>query len=132
GDDPARAAVAPLLNELRGELLVLPSDDVVAKHLDMMAFEQRVLTTPRVERPARRINRPRRTAFVFGCIAVTITSCGLSAAGSLPEPLQHITDSIAHTLGVPQPHDSGTSTGSAPTTAPEPTTPAATEHRATN
>ena len=28
GDDAARAAVAPLLNELRGELLVLPRDDV--------------------------------------------------------------------------------------------------------
>ena len=123
GDDAARAAVAPLLDDLRAELLVLPREDIVDKHLDMMAFEQRVLSTPRVDRPARKVwNRPRRTAFVLGCIAATITSCGLSAAGALPEPLQHITDSIAHTLGVPQPHDSGTSTGAGPT-APDATEP---------
>ena len=30
-------------------------------------------------------------------------SCGLSAAGALPAPLQHITESIARTFGVPQP-----------------------------
>jgi hypothetical protein len=115
-DDADRAAVAPLLNELRGELLVLPREAVVEKHLGLMAFEQRVLTTPRVERPVRRVaNRPRRTAFVFSSIAATIASCGLSAAGALPEPLQHITDTIAHTLGVPQSHDDGTSTGHAPT-----------------
>jgi len=128
GDDAARAAVAPLLEELRGELLVLPREPVVEKHLDMMAFEQRVLSAPQVERPVRRVrNRPRRTAFVFGCIAATIASCGLSAAGALPEPLQQITDTIAHTLGVPQPHDDGTSTGTAPSTEPEATTPS-TEH----
>jgi hypothetical protein len=121
GDDAARAAVAPLLDELRGELLLLPRAEVVEQHLDLMAFEQRVLSTPRVERPARRAtNRPRRAAFVFGCITATIASCGLSAAGALPEPLQQITDKIADTLGVPQPHDNGTSTGTAPTTEPEP------------
>jgi hypothetical protein len=125
GDDAARAAVAPLLDELRGELLTLPPADVVEKHLGMMAFEQRVLTAPaRPERPARRLlNRPRRTAFVFGCITATIASCGLSAAGALPEPLQRITDTIAHTLGVPQPNDDGTSTGTAPTVVPKPTVP---------
>ena len=49
--------------------------------------------------------RPRRAAFVIArACARTFASCGLSAAGALPEPLQHITDSIAHTLGVPQPH----------------------------
>ena len=124
GDDAARAAVAPLLDELRGELLVLPREAVVEKHLDMMAFEERVLSTPRVVRPVRRVrNQPRRAAFVFGCIAATIASCGLSAAGALPEPLQHITDRIADTLGVPQPHDNGTSTGSAPLAVPETTAP---------
>ena len=63
GDDAARAAVAPLLADLRAELLVLPSEAIVEQHLDSMAFEQRVLAPPRVERVVRRVtNRPRRAA----------------------------------------------------------------------
>jgi hypothetical protein len=100
-----RAAAAPLLNELRGELLVMPREEVVTDHLAMMEFEQQVLATPRLVRRTRSsLVRPRRTAFVVTCVCTTVVSCGLSAAGALPQPLQKITDSIARTLGVPQPH----------------------------
>jgi len=85
GDDAARDAVAPVLNELRAELLVLPSESVVEKHVDMMTFERQVLgTTPRVARKSRAaMSRPRRTAFVLAAVSATVASCGLSAAGAL-------------------------------------------------
>ena len=81
----------------------MPREEIVEHHLEMMAFEQQILATPRFVSPrvGRRSPSPRRTAFVIACVCTTIASCGLSAAGALPEPLQHITDSIAHTLGVP-------------------------------
>src|SRR5437667_4248715 len=98
-DDAVRAAVAPLLNELRTELNVLPREQVVEQHLYMMSFERQVLDARRPVRTPRRrtvASRPRRTAVVLACVTATVASCGLSAAGALPEPLQHITDSIAH------------------------------------
>jgi hypothetical protein len=112
-DDSVRASVAPLLSDLRTELLVMPREEVVDDHLAMMAFEKQILATPRfvaktrspLVRPRAALVRPRRTAFVIACVCATIASCGLSAAGALPEPLQHITDSIARTLGVPKPDD---------------------------
>jgi hypothetical protein len=70
----------------------------------MMAFERQVLATPRfVEKKTRRapMPTPRRAAVAFVCVIATLASCGLSAAGALPEPLQNITESIAHTFGVP-------------------------------
>jgi len=128
-DDAVRAAVAPLLDELRGEFLAAPREQVVQQHLDMMTFEQQVLdATPpaRTARPQPRRtvgSRPRRTAFVLACVTATVASCGLSAAGALPEPLQKITDSIAHTLGVPEPHDATPATHSGAGAAPNPTKP---------
>jgi hypothetical protein len=124
GDDAARDAVAPMLSELRAELLVLPSEPIVEKHVDMMTFERQVVGTPRVARkPRPAMSRPRRTAFVLACVSATVASCGLSAAGALPEPLQKITESIAHTLGVPEPHDATPATSSGAGAAPTPTTP---------
>ena len=38
-DDATRAAVAPMLADLRSDLLVMPSEHIVEQHLDMMAFE---------------------------------------------------------------------------------------------
>src|SRR5213076_2057626 len=88
-DDAVRAAVAPLLNELRAELNVLPRERVVEQHLDMMTFERQVLDAPRpvrTPRPRRTVaSRPRRTAVVLACVTATVASCGLSAAGALPE-----------------------------------------------
>ena len=55
-DDAVRAAVAPLLDELRGELVVLPREPIVEQHLDMMAFERQVLDAPRPVRT----RQPRR------------------------------------------------------------------------
>jgi len=104
GDDPVRAAVSPLLDELRSELLVMPREDIVEDHLEMMAFEEQLLATPRFVKPRATLPRPRRAAFVFACVSATVAGCGLSAAGALPKPLQRITDTIAHTLGVPEPH----------------------------
>jgi len=128
-DDAMRAAVAPLLDELRSEFLAPPREQVVEQHLDMMTFEQQVLDatrpahSPRPQPRLRRTvgSRPRRTAFVLACVTATVASCGLSAAGALPEPLQHITDSIAHTLGVPEPHDATPATHSGAGAAPTPT-----------
>jgi len=126
-DDAVRAAVTPLLDELRSELVAPPRERVVEQHLDMMTFERQVLDAPRpvrTPRPRRPVtSRPRRTAFVLACVTATVASCGLSAAGALPEPLQHITDSIAHTLGVPEPHDATPATHSGAGAAPIPTTP---------
>jgi hypothetical protein len=104
-DDATRAAVAPLLADLRGDLLVMPQEHIVEQHLEMMAFEERVLATPRfVQKRARqRMPHPRRALVAFLCAFTTLVSCGLSAAGALPAPLQHITESIAHTFGVPRP-----------------------------
>jgi hypothetical protein len=104
GDDAARAAVTPLLDDLRSELLVMPRDTIVDQHLEMMAFEEQLLATPRFVKTRAALPRPRRAAFVFACVSATIAGCGLSAAGALPKPLQRITDTIAHTLGVPEPH----------------------------
>ena len=130
-EDAARAKVAPMLADLRGELLVMPREETVERHLNMMTFEQRVLATPRfVEKktPRAAMPTPRRAAIAFICVLSTLVSCGLSAAGALPEPLQNITDSIAHTLGVPKantPQDApnGHSAGapSAPKPAPDAT-----------
>ena len=103
GDDANRDAVAPLLSQMRAELLVLPREEVIEEHIEMMAFEQKLLATPRFVRPRVPMPASRRAAFVVACVSATIASCGLSAAGALPEPLQHITDSIARTLGVPEP-----------------------------
>src|SRR5262249_22185900 len=126
-DDAVRAAVTPLLDELRSELVALPRERVVEQHLDMMTFERQGLDAPRpvrAPRPRRPVtSRPRRTAFVLACVTATVASCGLSAAGALPEPLQHITDSIAHTLGVPEPHDATPATHSGAGAAPIITTP---------
>ena len=44
---------------------------------------------------------PRRARSRSCASFATLVSCGLSAAGALPEPLQNITESIAHTFGVP-------------------------------
>ena len=104
GDDSHRAAAAPALAELRSELLVMPREELVEDHVDMMLFEAQLLATPRFAKTRAALPRPRRAAFVFVAVCGTLASCGLSAAGALPEPLQHITDSIARTLGVPQPH----------------------------
>jgi hypothetical protein len=104
GDEPERASVAPLLDDLRAELLVMPRETIVEEHLEMMAFEEQLLATPRFVKPRTALPRPRRAAFVFACVSATIAGCGLSAAGALPKPLQRITDTIAHTLGVPEPH----------------------------
>ena len=68
GDDAARAAAAPALDELRTELLVLPRDEVIENHVDMMAFEQQLLSTPRFAKtrakhappPPRRVRVRRR------------------------------------------------------------------------
>ncbi|MGO9877373.1 MAG: hypothetical protein ACLPVY_26640 [Acidimicrobiia bacterium] len=106
-DESARAAAAPALNALRSELLVLPRDEVIENHVNMMAFEQQLLATPRFAKTRAALPRPRRVGFVFLAVVATLASCGLSAAGALPAPLQHITDTIARTLGVPQPHDTG-------------------------
>lgn len=103
-DDEARAAVGSLLGEMRAELLVMPRETVVGEHLQMMAFEEQLLATPRFVKPRAALPRPRRAAYVFACVSATIASCGLSAAGALPEPLQRLTDTIARTLGVPEPH----------------------------
>jgi hypothetical protein len=134
-DDAVRASVAPLLADLRSELVALPREHVVAQHLDMMAFERQVLDAPRpvrTPRPRRAVtSRPRRTAFVLACITATVASCGLSAAGALPEPLQHITDSIAHTLGVPEPHDATTGAPAGAGAAPVPTAPPVSQPRVT-
>jgi hypothetical protein len=126
-DDAVRATVAPMLDDLRGELLVMPRAETVERHLNMMTFEQQVLATPRfVEKKARKspMPTPRRAAIAFICVVSTLASCGLSAAGALPGPLQNITDSIAHTLGVPK----STNTKGAPSGhsagAPTPTKPA--------
>ncbi len=102
-DDAARAAVSPLLDDLRSELLVMPRETMVEEHLEMMAFEEQLLATPRFVKPRTAMPRPRRAAFVFACVSATVAGCGLSAAGALPKPLQRITDTIAHTLGVPEP-----------------------------
>ena len=102
GDDAARAAVAPLLDELRGELLVMPRDErrrAAPRHDGVRSAAAR--HAPLRQDAAPRCRGPRRAAFVFACVSATLASCGLSAAGALPEPLQHITDSIARTLGVP-------------------------------
>ena len=37
-DDATRAAVAPLLADLRGDLLVMPHEAVVEQHLEMMTL----------------------------------------------------------------------------------------------
>jgi hypothetical protein len=102
GDDAVPAAVAPLLGELRSELLVMPREEIVGEHLEMMAFEEQLLATPRFVKPRAALPRPRRAAFAFACVSATIAGCGLSAAGALPKPLQRITDTIAHSLGVPE------------------------------
>ena len=104
GDDAARSAVGPLLDDLRSELLVMPRELIVEEHLEMIAFEEQLLATPRFVKPRSALPRPRRAAFVFACVSATIAGCGLSAAGALPKPLQRITDTIAHTLGVPEPN----------------------------
>ena len=103
GGDAAHAAAAPALAELRTELLVMPREDVVESHVDMMLFEAQLLTTPRFAKTRAALPKPRRAAFVFLAVCATLASCGLSAAGALPAPLQHITESIAWTLGVPEP-----------------------------
>jgi hypothetical protein len=136
-DDAARGAVTPMLAELRGELLVMPDEQIVDRHLDMMAFERQVLATPRfVEKKQRRapMPTPRRAAIAFVAVIATIASCGLSAAGALPEPLQNITESIAHTFGVPHTDHSqgmhkpptGASAASKPAPASTPTPPTVT------
>jgi hypothetical protein len=121
GEDAARAAAAPALDALRGELLVLPRDEVIENHVNMMAFEQQLLSTPRFAKTRAKMPRPRRVAFVFAAVCATLASCGLSAAGALPAPLQHITESIARTLGVPQP-DHTAPTRHAAAAGPTPTT----------
>jgi hypothetical protein len=102
-DDAVRAAVAPLIADLRGDLLVMPDEQIVEQHLEMMTFEQKVLATPRFVQPRTRARMPysRRALIAVVAAFATLVSCGLSAAGALPAPLQHITDSIAHTFGVP-------------------------------
>jgi hypothetical protein len=122
GDESARAAATPVLNALRSELLVLPRDEVIESHVDMMAFEQQLLSTPRFAKTRAALPRPRRAAFVFLAVFATLASCGLSAAGALPAPLQHLTDSIARTLGVPQPHDTGSAPHHAAASGSQPTT----------
>ena len=67
GDDAARAAAAPALDALRTELLVMPRDEVVENHVDMMAFEQQLLATPRFAKTRATMPRPRRVAFVVRC-----------------------------------------------------------------
>ena len=50
-----------------------------------------MLATPRFVREdarRRRMPHPRRAAVAFVCVIATLVSCGLSAAGALPEPLQ--------------------------------------------
>ncbi|HTD50452.1 MAG TPA: hypothetical protein VK771_07630 [Acidimicrobiia bacterium] len=121
GDESARAEAAPALNALRSELLVLPRDEVIERHVDMMAFEQQLLATPRFAKTRAALPRPRRAAVVFLAVFATLASCGLSAAGALPAPLQHLTDSIARTLGVPQPHDPSPAPHHAAVSAPHPT-----------
>jgi len=122
GDHSARSAAAPALNELRSELLVMPREELVENHVDMMVFEAQLLATPRFAKTRAALPRPRRAAFVLLAVCGTLASCGLSAAGALPAPLQHITESIAHTLGVPQPHHTPPAPKSA-ASAPKPTTP---------
>jgi len=121
GDEAARAAAGPVLNALRSELIVMPRDEVIERHVDMMAFEQQLLATPRFAKVRPALPRSRRAAFVFCAVFATLASCGLSAAGALPAPLQHLTDSIARTLGVPQPHDSSPAPHHAAAGGPKPT-----------
>ena len=45
--DSERAAAAPALAELRAELLVMPREELVEDHVDMMHFEAQLLATPR-------------------------------------------------------------------------------------
>ena len=108
GGDSNHAAAAPALAELRSELLVMPREELAEAHVDMMLFEAQLLATPRFAKTRAALPRPRRAAFVMLAVCGTLASCGLSAAGALPGPLQHITESIAHTLGVPQPHHNPT------------------------
>ena len=105
-----------------------PREEIVVRHLDMMAFEEQILATPRFvqKRNRRPMPRPRRALIAFIAVFATLVSCGLSAAGALPAPLQHITDSIAHTFGVPHAdHNSGAAHAAAPS-AHTPLRPAAT------
>ena len=122
GGDSERAAATPALAELRSELLVMPREQLAEDHVDMMLFEAQLLSTPRFAKTRAALPRPRRAAFVMLAVCGTLASCGLSAAGALPAPLQHITDSIARTLGVPQPHHTPPAPHAA-ASAPKPTTP---------
>jgi hypothetical protein len=100
-------AAAPVIAELRRELLVAPDERVVTAHLEMMQLERQFVTRPPApKRPRRRANATpstRRVTCVVAALSLTFATCALDAAGALPEPLGHIariTHAIEH-FGVP-------------------------------
>src|SRR5262245_55046351 len=98
---------APVIAELRRELLVAPDERVVTAHIEMMQLERQFIARPPAPgRPRRRVNATpstRRVTCAVAALGLTFASCALDAASAPPEPLGHIAR-ITHTIehfGVP-------------------------------
>lgn len=97
-------AAAPILGDLRRELLVAPSEPAVESHLEAMRLERQFIERPQ-PRPARTATgmrfagtRARRTTCAVAAVGLVFASGSLATAGAVTRPLQSITDTIKHTL----------------------------------